>query len=312
MPDYTNLKIPGSAGDAQLTDQLRSNVCMFLDWALLNMGYFMNATTGTFYPPYGISPSKLRPSDDFRWPSGIVWDAPKTNWCWENGIEFSSQPIQVTGVYINGNLNTSGYNINYPLGRVVFNNPVNVNSNIQVEYSYKYYNIYPDTVQWFKQLTQGTWKLNDPQFNSQGSGIWSIFPDSRSQLPAIVVEISPRLKHSPLGLGGGQWIWKDVLVHVFSETDYDRDNLIDILSYQSDKRVFLFDKNIMSKSGVFPLNAYGYLINPSSTYPNLINNYVWRDLYIQDVDIQTIQNNPQSIFYGVAKWTAKVNMPDII
>lgn len=318
MPEWSALRTPGTAGDSQLTDQLRSNTQAFLDWALLGLGYFMNATTGTFYPPYGFSPSNLRLSDDFRYSPGAVWDAPKTNWCWEQNIEFSNQPIEISGIYVNGTflpINTTGtyaYNISYPLGRVMFNSPINVSSTVQVNYSYKYYNVYPDTIQWFKELTQGTWRIDDPQYSSYGSGIWSIFPDSRSQLPAVVVEISPQTTTVPIGLGGGQWLSKDILVHVFSETAFDRDNLIDILSYQKDKRVFLFDKNLMSKSGVFPLNAYGYLINPSSIYPNLINSYLWRDYYIWDIGIQRSDNHPQSIYYGVARWTARVNMPDIV
>lgn len=316
MADWSNLQFPGVAGDSQLTDQLRSNTIAFLDWALLNKGYFLNVNLDTKYPPYGAAPAKLRPSDDFRYPSGIAWDGLKTNWIWESNIEFNSQPISISGIYINNTflpLNSpQSYNVNYPLGRVIFNSPVDVTSSVQVEYSYKYYNIYPDTVGWFKELTQGTWRLDDPQTSSQNSGIWSLFPDSRSQLPAVVIEISPRTKTVPLGLGGGQWLSKDILIHVFSETSYDRDNLIDILSYQWEKRIFLFDKNAMSRAGAFPLNAYGYLINPSSTYPNLINSYVWRDYYIDNISVQKSQNSPQSIYYGVATWTAKVNMPDII
>lgn len=317
MPEYTSLQIPGVAGDSQLTDQLRTNICVFLDWALLGLGFYINVTTGTYYPfSNSISPSQLRLSDDNRYPAGQVWDSFKTNFIWESNIEFTSQPINISGIYVNNNffpLNSPiGYNINYPLGRVIFNNPISITSQVKLEYSYKYYNIYPDTVQWFKELTAGTWRIDDSQFNSYGSGIWSTMPETRSQLPAVVVEISSNTKHTPLGLGGGQWIWKDVLIHVFSEVPSDRDNLIDILSYQCDKRMFLFDKNMISKSGVFPLNAYGYLTNPSSIYPYLVNNYVWRDFYIEDVAVQKTDNSPQSIYYGVARWTCKVNMPDII
>ena len=310
MPEYTTLAVPGLAGNAQLTDQLRSNMVMFIDWALLSQGYFMNVNLNTVYP-YGGRPAKLRPSDDNRYPSGVAWDGAKLNWCWEQGVEFTSQPINISGIYVNNNFLTlnNGYSVNYPLGRIIFNNPIPINSTVQIEYSYKYYNTYPSTAEWFRQLTEGTWRIDDSQFSSYGSGIWSIFPDSRVQLPAIAVEISPTTKYSPYGLGGGQWITKDVLFHCFAETAFDRDNFIDIISYQKWKKAFIVDKNTISKSGAFPLNVYGNVINPSSIYPFLVSNYVWTDYYIEDVSVQRTDNNPQSVYYGVCRWSCKINSP---
>lgn len=316
MPAWNNLQIPGKAGDAQLSQQLLSNMIMFMDSALLNLGYFMNVNLDTVYP-YGGNPSTLRLSSDNRYTAGVAWDAFKTNFVWETGIEFDSQPINISGIYVNSEFwpldnSPTGYHINYPAGRVIFDSPIGTNSTVQAEYSFKYYNIYPNTIQWFRQLTEGTWRVDDQQWSTNASGIWSTFPESRAQLPAVVVEVSPKTSMTPLGLGGGQWVSKDVLIHVFSENGYDRDNLIDILSYQWQKRLFLIDKNRMSASGAFPLSAYGYLVNPSSTYTYLVNNYGWRDCYVEDISVQRTDNNPQSVYYGVARWTLKVNMPDII
>lgn len=345
MPEYTTLATPtGKAGDAGLTDLLRSNMCMFLDWALLSQGYFMNVGLTTLYP-YGGSPSKLRLADDWRFPAGTAWDGFKNNWCWETNVEFSSQPTEISGVYINGiftpfttsqyantyfspqyippgyfmqdyfstfiNIGNStvGVFINYPAGRVIFTSALPTDSVIEVEYSYKYYNVYPSTVEWFRQLTEGTWRVDDPQFQSAGSGLWTTFPDSRGQLPAVAVEISPGAKAVPYGLGGGQWIIKDVLFHVFAETAFDRDNFVDILSYQKWKKAFVVDKNAISRAGAFPLSPYGYLINPSSTYPLLVSNYTFTDYYIDDVSVQRTDNNPQSVYYGVVRWSCKVNAP---
>lgn len=310
MPDYTTLAIPGKAGSSQITDQLRSNMCMFIDWAFLSLGYYMNVNLSTQYP-YGGYPSKLRLSNDSRYRAGTTWDGFKNNWIWEQNIEFDNQPIAISGIYVNNNflpLNNN-YSINYPLGRIVFDTPISTKSTVQVEYSYKYYNVYPNTVEWFRELTEGTWRVDDPQFQTTDSGLWSTFPDSRSQLPAIVVEVSPTVKAEPYGLGGGQWISKDVLFHCFSETAYDRDNFVDVMSYQKWKTAFIIDKNEMSRSGVFPLNAYGVLVNPSSTYPYLVSNFTWAYYYVSDVSVQRTDNNPQSIYYGVVRWTCKINAP---
>lgn len=305
--------MPGQAGDSQLMDQFRSNMQAFVDWAFLGIGGFFNVRLDTTLP-YGGNPATLRLSDDSRYATGTAWDSFKSNWVWETNVNFANQPIQISGIYINNVFYPTGtnlYNINYPMGRVAFNSPIPTNSIVQVEYSYKYYNVYPDTVQWFKQLTDRTFRMDDAQFNMAGSGLWSIFPDSRAQLPAIVVEMVPRRSATGIGLGGGQYVWTDVLFHVLAETSFDRDNAVDIFTYQKDKRFFMFDKNMMARSGAFPLSAYGYLVNPGSTYPYLLNNYLWRYGYIRDTNIQRLENSPQSIYYGVAKWTLQISFPEI-
>lgn len=314
--DYFRFKMPGQAGDSQLTDQFKTNAQAFLDWSFLGIGGFFNVTLNTTYP-YGGNPSTLRLSDDTRYAAGTAWDAFKTNWVWENNIDYNYQPINISGVYINNTFYPTGttgpyaYNINYSLGRVVFNSPIATNSTVQVEYSYKYYNIYNDNTQWFRQLTDRSYRIDDSQFNMSGSGIWSIFPDNRAQLPAIVVEVPPRREMTPWGVGGGQWVVLNPVFHVFAETQFDRDNALDILAYQTEKRFFLFDKNIVTRSGVWPISPYGYLQNSSYTYPYLVNNYLWRDCIIKQSNIQRVVNNPQSVYYGVATWKIEVNFPEL-
>jgi hypothetical protein len=314
VADFTSLKTPGTQiGDSQLTGQLRTNICAFLDWALLGLGGFYNVYLGTTLP-YGGNPSTLRLSDDPRYPSGQVWDGYKTNWIWENNIENTTQPIQISGVWINGNflpnnhIGISGFNINYPAGRVFFNSPIPTNSTVQVEYSWRAYNVYPDNIQWFKQLQQGTSRLDNPQWSYQGSGIWSIFPESRAQLPAIVVEPIPTRTHTGYQLGGGQWLNNRITFWVLSNTETQRDSILDILTYQADRTFYLFDINRIQSSGQLPLNQWGHLINSSSTYPYLINNYLWVYALLNECPSQKLSNNAQSIFWGVAHWDIQLGM----
>lgn len=314
MPDFTSLKVPNSLiGDSQLSDQLRGNICAFLDWGLLGLGGFTNVHL-TDVLPYGGNPSTLRPSDDIRYTPGIVWDGYKTNWIWENNIEYPIQPIQISGIYINGEFSPndgSMYNIAYPQGRVIFNSPISTASTVKVEYSWKLYNVYSDDVHWFKQLQQETWRLDDPQFNSQGSGIWSIIPESRAQLPAVVVESVPTRDFVGYQLGGGQWIHTHCFIHIMSNSESMRDNFLDILTYQNDKFFYFFDKNKIRASGAYPMNQYGYLVNPISNYPYLVNNYLWRYAIIREVTAQPLKNNAQSIHYGVAKMRIEIAFPEI-
>lgn len=313
MPDFTALKGGGSIGDQRLTQQLTSNFVSFLDWGLLNLGGFFNVYL-TDIAPYGGNPSTLRLSDDTRYARGRVWDSFKTNWVWEQGIEYSQQPINISGIYVNSiflPLDSSVYNINYPQGRVIFTNPIASNSTVQVEYSFKYYNVYPASVQWFNQLTRGTFRRDDTQFNQSGSGIWTEFPESRTQLPAIVVESYPKRDWKGKQLGGGQWIYTDILFHIFAETSDGRDNVLDLLTYQNEKKFYMWNKNAVANSGAYPLNAYGYLVNPQSIYPNLINDYLWRYVIIRDTTAQQLQDEPMSVYRGIVRMTIEVDFPEI-
>ncbi len=313
MQSYLLLKLPGQAGDAQLSEHLLSNLQAFLDWGMLNIGGFYNVHL-TDTASFGGNPSTLRLSDDNRFTKGTVWDAYKKNWVWETGTEYSVSPISISGIYVNSVFlpqNSAVYSVDYPRGRVVFTSPINLTSTVQVEYSYKMYSFERSDVQWFQQLTEGTFRRDDPQFQSYGSGLWSTYPESRAQLPAVVIEPVPKRSWLGKGLGGGQWIYTDVVFHVIAETPYDRNNMLDILTYQNEKRWFMFDLNKTSRASVYPLNRNGFLVNPSSTYPNLLANYPWRATIIRGSTAQQFSQHAQGLYNGIARWTLEVDFAEL-
>jgi len=313
MPTYTVLKLPGKAGDAQLTEHLLANWQAFLDWAMLQIGGFYSVNL-TDTAPFGGNPSTLRLSDDNRFTTGTVWDAYKKNWVWETNVEYSPQPISISGIYVNNAflpLNSSLYNIDYPRGRVVFNSPLASNSIVQVEYSYKMYSFDRSDVQWFQNLTEGTFRRDDPQFTAFGSGIWSTYPESRAQLPAVIIEPVPKRSWLGKGLGGGQWIYTDVVFHVVAETPYERNNMLDILTYQNEKRWFMFDLNAASRSGLYPLDRNGFLVNPSSTYPYLLQVCPWRATIIRGSTAQQFSQHSQGLYNGIARLTLETDFPEL-
>ena len=311
--DFFRLKTPNSTliGDVQLTDHLQDNICTFLDWSLLGLGNYFNVFLGTTYP-FGGNPSTLRLSEDPRFPKGSVWEGFRQNWVWENNPD-AAPPINISGIYINNNFYPTGtvgsysYNIAYPQGRVIFNSPIPANSIVQCEYSYRYYNVYPANAQWFRNLMQGSLRLDDPQFTSYGSGIWSILPESRVQLPAVVVETVPNRYHRGKGLGGSSWIYQNVLFHCFGQTPTSRNNILDILTYQFEKRWFMYDKNMCYRSGVYPLNQNGYLVNSSYTFPYLVNNFLYTSAIIRETTASPLINESQCIFVGNCKWSMEVD-----
>ncbi len=313
---WTRLKGVNNIGDQQLSDHLESNLVAFFDWGFLGIGAFYNVSLNTV-APYGNNPSKLRLSDDKRYAKGIVWEGFRSNWTWETNIDYPYQPTQISGIYINNTFYPTGtagqysYTISYPLGRVYFDQPINTNSNVQLEYSYKQYQFCTASTQWFRQLTQRLSRLDDRQFNFQGSGVWSIFGDSRTQFPAVVVESLPTRDFKPIAIGGGQYCYQDVLFHIFAETPFDRNTCLDIITYQSEKRFFLFDKNRMNDSGVYPLDINGTLVNPSYNYPFLVNNYLWRSAIIWNVTSQAVDNDPPAIFKGIVRMTLELTFPEL-
>jgi hypothetical protein len=311
--DWTRLKTPGLVGDDQLCEHIQNNVAAFLDWGFLGLGSHVDVYLNS-QAPYGGNPSTLRLSDDVRYPKGLVWEGFRQNWVWEQGID-GPQAINISGIYVNGSFvpnNSSVFNIDYPRGRVVFNSPISSASTVQVEYSYKLYNFYPANVQWFVNLMQGSLRLDDLQFNQYGSGIWSVSPSNRAQLPAVVVEAVPTQYHRGKGLGGGTWYYPNVLFHVFATTPTQRNNAVDIISFQTEKRFFFFDQNAASRSGVYPLNQYGFLVNPSSNYPFLVNNFLDRAAIIYETTTQQLKNESQCIYTGLVRWSNfEVDYPEV-
>lgn len=316
MPDFTRLKGVSNIGDQQLSTHLESNLVEFLNWGFLCIGAYYNVNLSSINP-YGGSPSQLRLCDDRRFAKGKVWEGFRSNWVWENNIEYQYQPIAISGIYINnvfyptGTSGTYAYNISYPEGRVYFNSPISSTSTVKLEYSYRQYNFMPASVQWFRQLTQRLSRLDDDQFNYYGSGVWSIFGESRVQLPAVVVESVPRRRFKPKALGGGQWCYQDMVFHIFAETPFDRDQMIDILCYQNEKRFFLFDKNVMTASGIFPLTIEGYLSNPNYNYPYLVQNYLWRAVIINNITSQEVENDAPTIYRGLVRMNLEVDFPEL-
>jgi hypothetical protein len=142
----TNFLHVDSIGQKSRISSLEENLKSFLDWSFLNIGAYVNVSI----PTSGISGSnfhQLRPVTD---PSNRikVWESIRKDWVYESGVNNQS-PTQISGIYLNGTFlsapSGSGnytYSINYPLGRVTFNNAVSNNSNVQLNYSYRYVQVY--------------------------------------------------------------------------------------------------------------------------------------------------------------------------
>jgi hypothetical protein len=285
--DNTKLKGIYDLSDFTLNDQIEDNIIMFFNWGLLQIGAF---STVRYHKttPVGKDMSRLRPVEDPNYQRGQVWEAFKNDWVWESGVEFAYQPIQVSGVYINGtfysgNHPTYGHKVNYPLGRILFNSVLPLNTVVNVEYTYRNYTFQSADVPWFRQIMFNAFSVTEDNFQLYGSGVWSVLSEDRVQLPAIIVETVPKRTFKPMALGGGQIIYQDVMFHVFTENPWDRKKIIDAISLQNDKTIVMFDKNIMASQDRYPLDYYGSVNQGAITYPVMVlpsgqGGFAWKKL----------------------------------
>lgn len=308
----TSLRNISNIGQSLLNDMVNTSVIEFFDWALLGVGNFVNIVMPTS-GNYGGETSKLRLVDDPRYVNGRIWEGFRSNWVWENNVAFSNQPIPITGIYVNNAFipNNSGYYVNYPQGRIVFDTAIATTSKVQLQYSYKFINVYTSESEWFRKIQPDSFRLDNAEFAQYGSGVWSTLSEARIQLPAIIVEVVPRRSYTGLQLGGGQYVDQNVLFHIYAETTFDRNYLSDVISYQNLNKIVIIDKKKMLDSGVFPLDYRKTTISNPLTYPNIIQNYGKYMSWFTEMHPQEDDNITPGLFTAKVRATLRIECPDL-
>jgi hypothetical protein len=316
MSNYLNLKGLDSVFDSTLNNELQDNIVEFLDWSLLEKGNYMNVSLGELSPE-GIDYSKLRISSNNAFPSGKAWEGFRKNWIWQSGVSYNPGPVVsnnnaypgISGVYVNNTFypsNTSGtyaHRIDYYNGRVVFNNPIPSNSNVRAEYSYKYINVvYANSLPWISEVQSASLDLGS-DFNILNKGKYDLPAEARVQLPTIAVEVVPRRSLRGYQLGGGQFVETDILFHCLAEDEYTRNKLVDIISLQNDKTIYMFNSNEIAKSGAFPLDYRGYPVSGALRYPDLIHRYLRGGLRLKNSNVQNMKVVNSNFYAGMVRLT---------
>ena len=324
---YLKFKGISDIGESLLSEQLEANIVEYLKWGFLGIGGFTNiyrATSGIYGGRFDV----LRAVKDPNYTDGRVWEAPRKDWVWESGVDYTHQPIAISGVYVNNTFydsTTTGvykHYINYPDGQVIFDNPIAGSSTVQVEYSYRNYFITHSSVPWFRQLFTATHRPDNSQFTQTGSGMYEILAQNRVQLPAIIVEIVPDRDSRPLQIisspsGGGQIVSQDVLFHIISEgTPHARNKAVDVITYQKDATLALFDKNEIIDDNAFPLDYRGALNTGALTYPEWVKfpenggQYFWSKMYISKMRTIPTPSNPP-LYRATVKGTFEIDLHNI-
>ena len=320
MSDYFS-PLKGFSGifDSTLSNDIQDGLVEYFDWALLDKGNYFNVTKGEL-APNGKDYSKLRLSSNDHYNAGQVWEGFRKNWIWQSGVDSSPAPLVgdnkekpgISGVYIDGSFEpTSGvgpyaHYIDYFNGRVIFDTAIPTGTTIQTEHSYKYINVtYANNVPWLKELQTNTLQPTSSFFD-RDTGSWDIPPESRLQLPAIAIEVVPLRRFKGYQIGGGQWVYTDVLFHCIAEDEVTRNQLVDIVSLQNDKRIDLFNSNEIDASGDFPLDYRGSPVPSALSYPDLMEKHEGGSMILSNSTVQEMVMVNTNIFGGIVRMTTEV------
>lgn len=286
-----------SIGESNAITSLEDNIKHFLDWSFLNIGGYINVTI----PTSGINSvdySKLQAVTD---PSNTikVWESTKKDWVYESGLS-GQNIINVSGIYLNNNFlpaptgsGNYAYSINYPLGRVTFNKSVSPTSNVSLNYSYRYVQVYKSNEAiWWKEISNS-----------------AIVANHRVQLPTIIVELIPRTVSVPRELGNKKnIITQDILLHVFTENPHQRNSLVDTLVLQKDNALQLYDVNKVVKNNVYSTNYKGEVNASGLNYDEITQNSDYKQnlAFITQTYLSELNHLSSSLYNGVVRWSIEI------
>ena len=321
MRESTDFKGLYHIGNTTLMNELESNLKMWMDWGFLRVGAWFDVDRPTTTSGFGGNFSKLRPVIDPSYTNGQVWEGARKDWVWEVDVDYVgldsntyNPKVIPNNVTVNGVSTTYDW-IDYNLGRVYFSTPISTTATVLAEYSYRLVQVYRATAtQWWKELQYRSFRVDDTHFLQSDDGNWSIGGQHRIQMPTIVIEAVPRAVSRPYQLGdGAAWVQQDVLCHVFAESGYDRNRLVDILRGQYDSTIWLFNSNDISAAEAWPLDSRGMLVDSAQTYPALVDEstgYRWIKCRFVRTEVAEIESMNSRLYEGVVRLTCEVVLPD--
>lgn len=311
---HTKLNSLTNAQDSTISNILLDNFINFYDWGFIDRGSFYNINipqSGL----YGGDRHKLRKSDDPRYTSGKVWESYRQNWVWESGIDGTTQqPITISGVFVDGDFYATGnvtkpFYVDYPNGRVIFDDAQSTSANVQIEYSHKWVQVVPaEGISWFRQIQSRSFR-NESGFHVENSGGWAILGQSRVQLPALAIEVIPPRSLEGYQLGGGQNVNNEIVFHVITENHWECANIMDSVLYQNDRNIHLYDPTEVGMSGASPFNYRNELrphAIPSGLYPTLVDNFYWKKCWINNSRSNDITQMTPDLYIGSVRCSTEV------
>lgn len=316
---YTSLKGVSEIGNSLLGNQLEHGIIAFFQWGLLGVGGFYNNTDTT--NGFGYNLATLRPSEDPNYETTAgqskVWEGRRLDWVWESGVGYDNgEPIAPSGVTVGGTyypLETTGnysHYIDYPLGRVVFGSGIPTTTTVKCNHSSRWASFTTADAEWFKRILANSNRDQGMTISGSGERAWG--GGGRVDLPAVAVECVPVRVFQPLQLGGGQILRQDVTFTVIAETVWERNNLIDLITFQSDKTFYIYDVNEVLANDAFPLDYRGTKVN-NNQYPDLVDGeYRYKKCRLENMRTQETGVINNYLFGGVVRATIYVELADLV
>jgi len=310
-PINTTFKGVSNIGEDFLLNILESNFKMYLDWSFLNIGAWFDVNNNDSTIFGSNSHSKLIPVADNSYEDGQVWQGIRKDWVWENDFTHNGvSPIEITSVNVNGSTITKSGNftVNYPLGRVIFNNPISITSDVKLSYSYRFVQVYRSCdVPWFNTLQYGSFNTANKDITRMEDGDWSIGGHQRIQMPCIIVDSVSRSRSFPYELGNDNLvIEQDIAFYILAENKNDRNKLLDILRLQKDGFLYLFNTNTLAQNEQYPLDYNGDTIVNFINYPEIVDSYRWRKCWIKNTNLFEIDSTHPGLYQGGIRLTAEI------
>lgn len=296
-------------GNDQFSNILEASVITYYSWNFLKIGGWTEVSIPES-GRYGGDYSQLRPIRDPNYTNGKVWESARKDWVWESGVDYTDNdgtnrnPVRATGLQVNGSGVGSGYYVNYPDGRVIFNTAIATNSTVKMEYCFRDVHVISANSPWWQEIQQNSYRVDDPNY-SESSVSWAILASNRVQLPVIIVECDPRGTSEGWELGSHSLnVSRDVMFTVIAENRGQRNNLIDIIANQSNRSIWLYDTNSVARTTGYPLNYRGEYIK-NNTYPILTSStgYRYKEARMTHATISDAQEITPNLHLGVVRTT---------
>lgn len=294
-------------GDMEEVTKVKTSFKEFLDWGLVDKGAYVNVNISNSNV-FSQTQSRLRGVSDPNYGTTQTWETYRRNLVWESGTSQASQPIRISGVYVNNvfyppSSTVYPHYVDYPNGRVVFNSGISSSATVKMEFSYKSVDV--NDASKFDLLRE----IQYNSFNTGSSYSPSVSGD-RSQLretkiqPAIIAIDAVARGTRPYALGdNNKWFKTEIIAHIVGEDKTMVDKLESILVFQTGKTFLLLDFDRMAASGAFPLDYRGALNSGALTYPDLSKENMYRDrkAYILDAYNTNDQMISTSLYYKVVR-----------
>ena len=314
MPDYTSLNGVENSQKSTLSNILLNNFTSFYDWGFLDKGGYYNVKLNNL-DIYNANKSVLKPIKIDGRANGSVWQTYRKNLVWESGVS-KGAPINISGVYVNNTFHSTGnitrpFNIDYRNGTVNFASGIPLNSVVKMEYSHKYIDVVEaDGVPFFREIQKDSFRADSPQFSLHGSGTWANIGQTRVQMPTVAINVSCPVDFAPFELGSHkQYVDNEVTFYVLTEKSWECKNIMDQISFQNDRNIYLYDTNKIAQSGAFPFDSNNYLApnaTSNSLYPHLVDNYRYGHCYIKESKCRPIVELNQGLYIGTVKCRTEV------